>query len=402
MANITQRYSMGIRIAFLALATVVLLAITRAEAAEPPFKIVPGDIPNRGILFANHEKIGRSGHGGACLTECANGDIIAFYSNVDGEALGGHGTGGWSEYKRSTDGGKTWSEPIVVEYTKKLWEGDEVFSGIVFCATTAPNGTIIATVVRFANERWVKQLKPVYLLSRDHGHTWSEPYEFDKEATIEDISMTFNASFVLNGEIFIMFMGGALDYCPGLYTLYVSTDNGQSFTKRSTLPFDARNYYGTASVLDGGKIIAYSYPFRGRDTEEHDIPYATSTDGGRTWSEVKTTHFAKAIRNPQMSGKIGDYYFIHGRSGSYSKNAGNLVLYSSKDGIHWDEGVLLMSRAKVRGGGDCYSANEVIGKYDPKTPNRLLIQSDVSYSGAKVNICHWWIEDIAGAEVGNE
>jgi hypothetical protein len=60
---------------------------------------------------------------------------------------------------------------------------------------------------------------------------------------------------------------------------------------------------------------------------------------------------------------------------------------SSRDGIHWDEGIVLMSR--LPGGGDCYSANEIIGKYNPETPERLLIHADVSYSGAKTNMHQW-------------
>ena len=69
----------------------------------------------------------------------------------------------------------------------------------------------------------------------------------------------------------------------------------------------------------------------------------------------------------------------------------NFVLYSSRDGIHWDEGIVLMSRLQTPGGGDCYSANEVIGKYDPATPERLLIHSDVSYAGSKTNMHQWWV-----------
>jgi len=62
---------------------------------------------------------------------------------------------------------------------------------------------------------------------------------------------------------------------------------------------------------------------------------------------------------------------------------------SSRDGIHWDEGIVLMSRLQTSGGGDCYSANEIIGKYNPETPERLLIHADVSYSGAKTNMHQW-------------
>lgn len=196
--------------------------------------------------------------------------------------------------------------------------------------------------------------------------------------------------------IMIVFMGESRDYCPGPYSLYVSNDNGQSFKKRSVLPLDYRDYYSAASVLDNGDLIVYSYPYRGRDSDEKNLPYVISKDKGHTWSEIKTTYFAKSLRNPQMSEKVGDYYFIHGRSGSYGENPGNFVLYSSKDGIHWDEGVYLMSRQQTPGGGDCYSGNAVVGKYDPLTSEKLLIQADISYDGPRVNIHHWWVETSSG------
>jgi hypothetical protein len=167
------------------------------------------------------------------------------------------------------------------------------------------------------------------------------------------------------------------------------------------LPFDHDYYYVTAGLLDNGDIIVYSYPYvSGGDNlgkiDEYNMPYVTSADGGRTWSEVKTTHFAQAIRNPQLSRKIGDLYFLHGRSGQHSQDPKNLVLYSSSDGIHWDEGRILHRKS---GKADSYSANEVVGKYDPAVPNRLLIQSSITYEvdSYKVNERHWWVTGIDGA-----
>ena len=369
------------------------------EPSEKPFFVVPSDIPNRGILFVDQEKTATSGHGGSCITECHNGDILAFYTVTWAENWQGHSCAGWSEYRRSSDGGRTWGEPVVIDYSKEIWDSEQVFAAQVFSINTAPNGTLIATVVRFANAKWRKQLPPVYLLSYDHGYTWSEAKEFDESATVYDISLTMDTSFVHDDEVFIVFMGGAQNGNPdGPYSLYVSSDNGESFSKRSLLPFDRRDYYSAAGVLDNGDIIVYSYPFRHRETDEKNMPYVTSSDGGRTWSEIKTTYFAKAIRNPQMSAKIGDYYFMTGRTGSLNRELigddpgpSNLVLYASNDGINWDEGTLLMSRSIVPGGGDCYTANEVVGKYDPSKPERLLIQSSISYSGARVNSHHWWV-----------
>ena len=148
---------------------------TASNRLSKGFCVAPADIPNKGIRFVDHEKYDRSGHGGNCLTECHNGDIVAFYSNVSGEIEKGHGVAGWSEYRRSDDGGKTWSAPVVLNYSKRAWEGDQMYSALAFAAATAPNGTLIAFVCRFEKDQWVKKLPPVCLLSHDQGRTWSQP-----------------------------------------------------------------------------------------------------------------------------------------------------------------------------------------------------------------------------------
>lgn len=235
------------------------------------------------------------------------------------------------------------------------------------------------------------------MISYDNGYSWSEPKEIDKTATVEELALTHNngASFIYEGVIYVVFIGGQSG--EGRYSFYASEDNGETFKKRSDGLFENRSYkrnfyYMAAKVLDDGRFIVYSLNIE----DEHNIPYITSDDKGYTWSEIRTTFMEKRIRNPQLSDKIGDYYFMHGRSGLGGDDPRCLVLYASKDGINWDRGVFLN---KVQQGLDFYSANEVIGKYDPTTPNRLLIQSSISYSGyGRVNIKHWWIEDIPGCK----
>jgi hypothetical protein len=372
------------------------------------YKVYPSDIPNNGLQLVDQAKDGRSGHGGITLTECANGDILAFYSVTWAETWNGHSVAGWSQYKRSTDGGLTWSEPVVFEPSKQMWEGRDVFSGLVFSVLTAPDGTLVATVVRYANPWWEKQLAPIYYLSYDHGQTWQGPNNFDDSATVDDISMTMSTHFVHNGKIFIVFRGGTSNMSPGgAHTLWVSQDNGKSFEKRSTLPFDDADYYWAAAALDNDEIVVYTYNahhLRDKTKAEQNIPYVISTDEGYTWSEVRTTWFAKGIRNMQMSGKLGEFYFMHGRSGSYKRELtaddpgpGSFVLYCSKDGINWDDGIVLMSRFDTPGGGDCYSSNEIVGKFDPKLPKRLMILSDISYEGARTNMHYWFVGTEAGA-----
>lgn len=377
------------------------------------FRVYPPNLPNSGILYVDHERHGRSGHSGNTLTECRNGDIVSFYSNVSGcaDAINGHSVAGWSEYRRSTDGGQTWGEPTILDYSRRVWEGDEMFSSLVWASMTAPDGTLIAVLPRFLDRCWQRQDTPVYILSHDHGHTWSEPREIDPDASVDEVAVSFDACLVRGDEVMIMFSGGVGGVGPGPYTLYVSGDNGHSFQKRSTLPFHHTNYYGTIAELPDGRLVAYSYAMQGAtilkdfnvgdggsQIDEYHLHVTISDDGGRTWSEVDKVFFAKQIRNPQMSDRIGDYYFMHGRSGSHGEAPGNFVLYSSKDGLNWDEGIYLQK--KVYEGGDKYSANEIIGKYDPAVPNRLLIQSSIAYNAGTncVNERHWWIDRIAGTE----
>jgi len=58
------------------------------------YKINPSEPPNEGIMFVDHEATGHSGHYGNALTECKNGDILAFYTNVSGKIYDGHGQTG--------------------------------------------------------------------------------------------------------------------------------------------------------------------------------------------------------------------------------------------------------------------------------------------------------------------
>ncbi len=370
------------------------------------YTINPKSTPNDGIMFIDNESVNRSGHYGSALTECKNGDIIAFYTNVSGKIFEGHGIAGWSEYKRSTDGGKTWGKPTVFPYSKKVWDinkitGDTLPKGKPYIAAfvrsviTAPNGTLVAFLSRqLASNRdnYLGFKTPVYILSHDNGHTWTEPKEVDEIATSKEISLTNDdgASFVHNGVIYTVFIGG---YGTGEYSFYASYDNGETFTKLSEGLFRNRKYksnyyYMTAKALDDGRFIVYSYDLN----DEHYFPYVISSDKGRTWSEVKTTYMAKRVRDAQMSEKIGSYYFMVGRSGSFGNDPMNLVLYASKNGIDWDSGQYLKKVQKTL---DSYSAIEVVGKYDRKQAKKVLIQGSVGYGvGACVNVKHWWIEDV--------
>ena len=206
-------------------------------------------------------------------------------------------------------------------------------------------------------------------------------------------------SFVHDGTIYVFFKGGKRG--DGPISLYVSTDNGETFQQRSNHLFarrlNSKNYwYLTATVLPDGRFIVYAY--QGPE-DEYNAPYVISSDQGRTWSDVGYSFFEKKIRNPQISERIGEYYFIHGRTGNRGYDTGNFVLYKSRDGLNWDSGLFLNRGEGVAfPGSDAYSGNAVVGRHDPSRPLRLLIQASVSYCGSRVNVKHWWIENIPGTE----
>lgn len=372
------------------------------------YEINPPNVPNDGFLFVDHESTGRSGHVGNAIVECNNGDILAFYMNSSGILWGGHGAAGWTEYKRSTDGGKTWSDPVVFEYSKKVWDENEniiedcsfnsYYTAYVTSVVTAPNGSLIAFVSRrlpILPEE--KQRKPVYLISYDHGQTWGEPRLIDEKASFEEVTLLHSdgAAFVYDGHVYAVFIGGGShDYDEGHYSFYVSEDDGESFKRISDDMFagTSSGKHMCANVLDDGSFIIYSF----NPNDEHRLPYVISTDKGYTWSKVKYAYMEKRMRNAQVSDKIGDYYFMTGRSGNSGDDPSCLVLYTSKNGIHWDRGIFLN---KVQIGLDSYTATEVIGKYNPDTPKRLLIQSSIGYKGLSTNVVHWWIEHIRGDKI---
>lgn len=357
------------------------------------FRVIPGGVPNPGILFVDRESTGRSGHMGNAVTACSNGDILAFYGNTSGIMRGGHLTDGWTEYRRSTDGGRSWAEPIGFPYSKAVWETNRLHakcdtfkSRMVTAAVTAPNGNVLVFSC-FGGE------KARVHLSRDHGQTWSaEPLPIGGEA--DDPRLNYDAVFVHGNTIYALFLEGVEGQLKGHapLALYVSTDNGESFTKRCGDLFSDVTYqwYQTGRVLDDGRLVVYVYDIVG-DLEY--LRYALSDDDGQSWSEPKVMHLEKRIRNPQLSDKLGGLYFMHGRSGSRGVERGNLVLYRSTDGLNWDAGVYLNKREGVEApsGAQAYSSNTVVGGHDPSGPQRLLIQSSISYAGTRVNTKHWWI-----------
>lgn len=355
------------------------------------FTITPDNIPNEGELFVDRSIDNRSSHLGHALVEYAPGKILDFFPNCSGaeEHLDGHTCYGWTEFKRSTDGGETWSDTMPYPYSKNLYD---MQCGVVSHsekAVTADDGTILVfnLLCQFsenAGKGWEPFYVPNFTKSTDGGETWSDAVRFcDDPGRVYDVKKKDGIIYVL-----IQVSKNPL-YFVNEYRLYKSSDNGNTFTLASRLPFYAGvgdySIYGALSFLPDGSLTAFTY----RENDEFDLRYVTSTDGGETWSETKYSHFEKRIRNPQMI-KFKNTYFCVGRSGSQGGDISNHnIIYCSKDGINWDSGRYL---AKRKDG--CYSAayGNTLIFHDKNGKERLLIQMSYGYSKNRTNIVHWIID----------
>jgi hypothetical protein len=364
-----------------------LAALHAAEKPAQPLKITPTNPPNDGILFVDHSRNNRSGHLGHALVQYERGKILAFYPNCSSDN-NGHSAVGWMEFKRSEDGCKTWGAPQVLPFTKELFDKHTGRTAMAEKAVVTDKGEIVLFYLICdvsQNALWQPYWVPLFSKSVDAGRTWSEPTPVcTTRGRVYDVKYQ-------DGEIRVLhFANDATKDWRGttkehVYELHVSTDGGETFGKRSELPFVTnRRGYGAIGQLAKGELIAYVY----NSSNENVLDYIISRNGGRTWSEVRTSNVSRKIRNPQFTA-FGGKYYLHGRSGAYGEGSGHMILYRSEDGVTWDNGVYLRMREAGTG---AYSNSIVVDSPDGSGRQRMLIQASHAYEDSKTNVLHWWLE----------
>ncbi|MDE0127061.1 MAG: sialidase family protein [Bryobacterales bacterium] len=281
------------------------------------YEVTPKNPPNDGNLFVDNSPEGRSGHLGHALVEYEDSKILPFYPNCSAEIHSpkkpskGHSARGGMEYKRSEDGGRTWSDRNVLAYSKNLFDTEQrgntrkKFSDFAEKSVRKYRGEIVIFFLVCditTNVIWRQFQVPTYISSLDEGYTWSKP-----AALCRDRGRVYDARNY-NGEILVLyfkndneinFLGNKPEH---VYELYVSRDGGRMFVKGSELPFDTTGKsYGSMEMLDSGSIVFYIY----NSNAEHTMDYVISEDAGRTWSDPRIAHFQKRIRNGHMASLNG-------------------------------------------------------------------------------------------------
>ncbi|MBR4235185.1 MAG: exo-alpha-sialidase [Clostridia bacterium] len=345
------------------------------------YDIFPGDTPNGGIMFVDHSLNGRSGHLSHALCEYAPGKVIAFYSNCSGNRnkwSPGHNGFGWLEYRRSLDYGESWDEAKIFKYSMDCFL-NEPYTISCEKAVSPVENVIISFCIRNENPNgWEPYLEPVMLRSEDGGESWS-----DAQVICEDKGRIYDA-FVHNGDIYMLLLANddfLISKHEHRYKIYKSSDCGKTFEFLSELPGEYNHRaYGSVVVRPDGAFVCYAY----NQDDEFNLDYWISYDDGASWRERGKSFCAKRIRNPQVA-RVRGGYILHGRSGCMGKTLPmDFVLYTSENGIDWDEGRIICSESC----GTAYYSNNLVMEM-PDGSQRVLIQSSIPYDRGRVNVAHW-------------
>lgn len=347
-------------------------AVRRLKVGEP-------------ILYVDNEARKRSGHVGHALANFGDGKVIAFNMNTSPVRVDGHSEFGWMEYRISEDFGETFGEINELPYSKEAFF-DGNFVATVEKAVVCDDGSLVAIAKRgtqFAAICSYPHLSSYVLRSTDQGKTWEEPYELAPDkGRVYDVIYHEGSIYALEhcNDAKKLWQGTLPEH---VYKIFKSDDNGKSFYELCVVPFPDVYFraYGALNFDLEGNLVVYAY----NKNDEYNLDYIKSPDKGQTWGEAGKSPVPQRIRNPQI-GILDDQYILHGREAG---NVNHFMLYTSADGINWDNGVRIVDGELP--GMSFYSDNVVIEK-DGK--NRMLIQYSQCYYKYCVNVYHRWLEHI--------
>ena len=332
-------------------------------------------------VFVDNRTRKRSGHMTHALAEFEPGKIIAFNSNCSAYRCSGHSAFGWVDYRYSNDYGQSWSEFHTLPYAQ-----EEFFNGTYTVSVEKAvvcNGIITIFALRNSQysaiccEPWATTM---VLRSHNGGKTWSAPSELCPfPGRVYD-------AVVRDGVIYVLMfcnsnhVGTKPD---DLYRLYCSYDCGETFRQESVVDIGTIGHsYGALQFLPDGKLAAYTNNIH----NGYLLSESVSSDLGKSWKRLPDVRLSEGIRNVQISA-LGGSFVIHGRAYRDAPFGKGQVIYTSKDGLNWDDGILLEPE-KI----SCYYSN-FLNFQTPSGEEKLLLQysdlyNDPSVGKSAVNVMH--------------
>lgn len=305
----------------------------------------------------------RNSHGAPVCMEYPNGDLVAFHANTSG-----HNADGWSEYAVSKDGGKTWSKYNKFKYSYDAYKKDPRRVAFPEEGLVTRKGTIVLFVNHYnltTSKKFPQSRKSGVMRSYDNGSRWTNYKPIDGSFD------GYPAAVAVAGDVNYVLFHSSLGH-----VLYVSTDDGLTWSRRSTLPLKGKAY-GALCVMKDGRLLAGAYSA----ADENHFYYCISEDKGHTWSEEKKAYVDKKIRDPELA-YLADSYYLTGRSGQEGKDSHRFVLYQSEDGENWKNGIIISGDARSPDG---YNHSVIINKYKEDVPNELMVEYSICYANRITN-----------------
>ena len=320
------------------------------------------DVFGNVIADFENDAPGRCSHGGPVCLEYPNGNVVAFYANTSD-----HNLDGWSEYAVSGDRGKTWNRYNRVPYSFDAYLRNQKFPVWVEDGLVTERGTIVLFLTHFEIGSEASRIRLGTIKSYDNGGTWTD-YE-----TLDGNFVGYPCSTAVSGETnYVM-----VDSSAGPHVLYVSTDDGRTFSKRSAMSLDDDKWYGTMTIMADGRLLAGAYTHH----DEDHFYYCISKDQGRSWGPQKKAFVDKMIRDPELA-YLGGKYYLHGRSGHNGEGSRRYVLYQSGDGVNWGKGIIVSGDTEHPDG---YGQNCVINTHDDSVADELMVVYSIVYKGRDTN-----------------
>ena len=289
---------------------------------------------------------------------------------------------------RSTDGGRTWSEP----YT--LAQGQGVGKGFGDCALVRTNdeGGLLAAFVGgcgFWQGRPENPQRTYIARSYDNGQTWSQPRDITDELyglnCPNEVSRTWHSAFFASGNglltsagriMFVLAVRDTEEWAACNYVVY-SDDNGESWhiSGRASQRGDEAKL---VELADGRILMSIRH--------EGERWYNLSDDGGVTWRPetsawidlVATACNGDIIRYSLANKGEGRNILLHSLPGPERRE--NVTVYVSYDeGLTWPVSKCLVPYASAYSS-LCILPDHSIGLYVEESDGDTLGYSMVFYN----------------------
>lgn len=302
---------------------------------------------------------------------------------------------------RSTDNGKTWSEPLTIAQGTGRYKG---FGDAALVRTNEAGGLLCIFVggTGFFESTPSQPIRTYVCKSADNGITWSTPKDITSQlygANCSDISRSkWYGSFCTSGAgllgsdgtiYFVAAVRETSSTSVGAISNYVyySRDNGETWNVSSCVMPSNGNEAKIAELNDKTLLVSI------RNQNKGSRYYATSVDRGENWSEIKKWN---EMVEP---GCNGDMIYYTSVNDGYEKNR---ILHSVPDHasdrsnvtvfISYDEGKTWPVKKSICPGGSAYSS---LCKLPDGTIGAYVEENDgtADYSMYFVNFSLEWLSN---------